>query len=103
MIVCSQVTTPCFICYKGPQFSYHANNLVFAYQQPTVIDATLRKECRILRPFQATSVPIFWTLELGLVPEHDSGWRIIYHLFAPPYISINHFIDPDDRSWHSAK
>ena len=33
----------CFIDYKGPQFSHRANNLVFAYQHPTTIDATLKK------------------------------------------------------------
>ena len=31
-----------FICYKGPQFPYRANNLVFVYQQSTSIDATLK-------------------------------------------------------------
>ena len=31
----------CLIGYKGPQFSYSANNLVSAYQHPTTIDATL--------------------------------------------------------------
>jgi len=91
----------CSIGYTGPQFSYHANNLVSAYQHPTVIDATLEKECqlgRILGQFQAPPLPNFRTLGLGLVPKHDGGWRIIYHLSAPPYISINHFIDPDDYS-----
>ena len=29
------------------------------------------------------------------VPKHDGGWRIIYHLLAPPGISINDFIDPN--------
>ena len=37
----------CFIDYKGPQFSYHANDLVSAYQQPEVIDATLKKEYQL--------------------------------------------------------
>ena len=32
---------------------------------------------------------------LGTVPKHDGGWRIIYHLSAPPGISINDFIDPN--------
>ena len=91
----------CFIGYKGPQFSYHAKNLLSAHQQPTVIDAALHKECqlgRILGPFRSPPLPNFRTSGLGLVPKHDGGWRVIYHLSAPPYISINHFIDPDDYS-----
>ena len=53
------------------------------------IDATLEKECQLghsLGPFQYPSLPNFWTLGLGLVPKHDSGWRIVYHLSAPPHI-----------------
>ena len=45
----------CSIGYTGPQFAHLANNLPSAYQQPSVIDATLEKECeagRILGPFQ---------------------------------------------------
>ena len=30
---------------------------------------------------------------LGLVPKHDGGWRIIYHLSAPHGFSINDYID----------
>ena len=91
----------CFIGYKGPQFSYCANKLVSAYQHPTTIDTTLKKECqlgRIVGPFQYPPLSNFWASGLGLVPKHDGGWRIIYHLSAPPYISINFFIDPDDYS-----
>ena len=81
----------CFIGYKGPQFSYHANNLVSAYQQPEVIDTILKKESQlgqILGLFQTPPLPNFRTLGLGLVPKHDGGWRIIYHLSAPPYIAL---------------
>ena len=72
-----------------------------AYQHPTTSDATLKKEChlgRILGPFPYPPLPNFQTSGLGLVPKYDGGWRIIYHLSAPPYISINDFIDPDDYS-----
>ena len=91
----------CLIGYKGPQFPYCATNLVSAFQHPKVIDATLEKECqlgRILGPFQNPPLPNFRTSGLGLVPKHDSGWRIIHHLSAPPHISINDFIDPEDYS-----
>ena len=91
----------CFIDYEGPQFSYCTNNLVSAYQHPTIIDATLEKEYqlgRILGPFQYPSLPKFRTSGLGLVSKHDGEWRIIYHLPTPPYININDFIDPKDYS-----
>ena len=35
----------CTIGYTGPQFTYLAQNLQSASQQPEVIDATLRDEC----------------------------------------------------------
>ena len=88
----------CFIGYKGPHFSHSANNLVSAYQHPTTIDATLEKECqlgRILGPFQYPPLPKFQTSGLGLIPKHDGGWRIIYHLSALLCININDFIDRD--------
>ena len=87
----------CSIGYTGPQFVHQANNLLSAHQQTTVIDATLQKECavgRILGPFQTPPLPNFHTSGLGLVPKHDGGWRIIYHLSAPAGHSVNDFIDP---------
>ena len=91
----------CTIGYNEPQFSYLAKNLASASQQPEVIDTTLAKKCelgRILGPFENPPLPNFCTSGLGLVPKHDGGWRIIYHLSAPPNSSINHFINPDDYS-----
>ena len=38
-------------------------------------------------------LPNFWTSGLGLIPKHDGGWQIIYHLSAPFAQSINDFID----------
>ena len=35
---------------------------------------------------------------MGAIPKHDGGWRIIYHLSAPPGLSINDFIDSDSYS-----
>ena len=87
----------CSIGYTGPQFAHQANNLLSAHQQTTVIDATLQKECavgRILGPFQTPPMPNFCTSRLGLVPKHDGGWHIIYHLSAPAGHSVNDFIDP---------
>ena len=86
----------CMIGYNGPQFANLAKNLPSAYQQPEVIDATLIKECeagRILGPFPTPPLSNFRTSGLGLVPKHDGGWRIIYHLSAPVGFSINDFID----------
>lgn len=76
----------CTIGYTSPQFTYLAPNLQSASQQPEVIDATLRDECeagRILGPFDQPPLLNFRTLGLGLVPKHNGGWRIIYHLSAP--------------------
>ena len=87
----------CTIGYTGPQFTHLAPNLQSASQQPEAIDATLRDECeagRILGPFDHPPLPNFRTSGLGLVPKHDGGWRIIYHLSAPFAQSINDFIDP---------
>ena len=87
----------CSIGYTGPQFAHLANNLTSAYQQPGVIDAILTRECevgRILGPFQIPPLPNFRTSGLGVVPKHDGGWRIIYHLSAPAGYSINDYIDP---------
>ena len=87
----------CTIGYEGPQFTYFATNLQSASQQPKVIDITITEECkagRILGPFQHPPLPNFRTSGLGLVPKHDGGWRIIYHLSAPQNFSINDFIDP---------
>ena len=86
----------CSIGYTGPQFAHLASNLPTAYQQPDVIDATLQRECeagRILGPFTSPPLPNFRTSGLGLVPKHDGGWRIIYHLSAPHGFSINDYID----------
>jgi len=87
----------CAIGYAGPQFTHIASNLQSASQQPEVIDATLKDECsagRILGPFDQPPLPNFRTSGLGLVPKHDGGWRIIYHLSAPFAHSINDYIDP---------
>ena len=91
----------CNIGYLGPQFAHSANNLASASRQPEVIDAALQKECeagRILGPFQSPPLPNFRSSGLGLVPKHDGGWRIIYHLSAPAPHSINDYIDPNSFS-----
>ena len=72
-----------------------ANNLPSAHQQLNAIDATLKKACeasRVLGTFQTS--PFFRTSGLGVIPKHDGGWHIIYHLSAPDGRSINDFIDP---------
>ena len=76
----------CAIGYNGPLFSYLAKNLLSAFQQLKVINTTLAREYkleRILEPFQTPPLPNFSTSGLGLVPKHNGGWQIIYHLSAP--------------------
>ena len=74
------------VCPLGKEFT----------QQPDVIDATLQRECeagRILGPFISQPLPNFCSSGLGLIPKHDGGWQIIYHLSAPRGSSINDYID----------
>ena len=88
----------CAIGYCGPQFTLTASHLPSAFQQPAVIDSILEKEIaanRILGLFSKLPMPIFCCSGMGVVPKHDGGWRIIYHLSAPPGRSINDFIDSD--------
>ena len=76
----------CAVGYSGPQFANLAKNLPSAYQQPEVIDTTLKKECdtgQLLSPFPSPPLPNFCTSGLSLIPKHDGGWHIIYHLSAP--------------------
>ena len=90
-------TPCCAIGYTGPHFMSLAPNLRSAFQQPEVIDATLRDECeagQTLGPFGQPPLPNFHISGLGLVSKHDGGWRIIYHLCASFTQSINDFIDP---------
>jgi len=42
--------------------------------------------------------PIFHTFGLGLVPKHNGGWPIIYHLSTLHDLSMNNFIDPAQYS-----
>jgi len=87
----------CSIGYTGPQFAHIAANLPSAFQQPSIIDAALEKECQaghILGPFQMPPLHNLRTSGLGLVPKHDGGWHVIYHLSAPAGNSINDYIDP---------
>lgn len=91
----------CAIGYNGPQFSHCSNNLPSAFQQPSVLDTTLASECsagHILGPFPSPPLPNLRCSGLGIIPKHDGGWRIIYHLSAPHGTSINDFIDPEQYS-----
>ena len=91
----------CDISYLGPQFAHLTTNLASTSRQPEVIDAALLKECevgRILGPFQTSPLPNFRASGLGLVPKHDGGWRVIYHLSVPVPHSINDYMDPDSYS-----
>ena len=65
------------------------------------LDASPKEECEaecILGPFTDPPLPNFCTSGLGLVPKHDGGWCIIYHLSAPINDSINDFIDLEHYS-----
>ena len=73
-------------------YSANAQHLSSALQNPDVIDESLRKEIKtrcILPPLSN-----LWCSGFGVIPKHDEGWQIIYHLSAPPSLNINDFIDP---------
>ena len=53
---------------------------------------------RMAGPFPFPPLPNLRCSGLGVVPKKDGGWRIIYHLSAPPGRSVNEFIDPDQFS-----
>ena len=40
-------------------------------------------------PFDDPPLPNLRCSGLGAIPKHDGGWWIIYHLSAPPGLSIN--------------
>ena len=67
--------------HMGPQFTYFANNLQSAFQQPEVIDTTLKEEHKAGCTYPWTFKPhIFCTFGLGHIPKHNGEWQIIYHL-----------------------
>jgi len=88
----------CDIGYTGPQFTHHSNNIHSAYQQPTILDATIAEECKagqVLGLFEELSLPCFCSSGLGLVPKNDGCWQTICHHSAPHGPSVNDHIDPD--------
>ena len=97
----SNLVNGCAIGYNGPQFAANTKHLSSALHHPTIIDKFLKKEIEagcILEPFDDPPLPNLGCSGLGGIPKHDGGWRIIYHLSAPPGLSINDFIDSDSYS-----
>ena len=87
----------CDIGYTGPQFPHTARHLASAYMHPNVISDAIAKECkagRMAGPYPHPPLPNLRCSGMGVVPQKDGGWRVIYHLSAPPGNSINDFIDP---------
>ena len=97
----SNLVHGCAVGYNGPQFAANAKHLSSALQHPSIINESLKKEIeagRILGPFTDPPLPNLRCSGLGAIPKQDGGWRIIYHLSAPPGSSINDFIDPNSYS-----
>ena len=81
--------------------SHSSSNLPSSFQNPNILDVNITEECdmgRTLGPFQTPPLPNFRCSGLGLVPKHDSGRRVIYHLSAPYGSSINDSIIPEDHT-----
>ena len=99
----ANITIGCNIGYQGPQFPYTAQHLPTAYTHTHIITESLAKECaagRMAGPYSHPPLPNLRCSGLGVVPKKDGGWRVIYHLSAPPGKSINDFIDPARFSLH---
>ena len=95
----SNIVHGCAIGFNGPHFS--TTYLSSSLQHPNVINDSLKKETEagcILGPFDNPPLLNLRCSGLGIAPNHNGGWRIIYHLSAPPDISINDFIDPNNYS-----
>ena len=91
----------CNIGYDGPHFAHTVRHLPTASANAHIIPEALAKECaagRMAGPFAFPPLPNLRWSGLGVVPKKDGGWRIIYHLSAPPGRSVNEFIDPDQFS-----
>ena len=75
----------CNIGYTGPQFTHLAINLPSAHQQPMLLTQHLRKRVKLDAFLDLLNPPlkIFRTSGLGVIPKHDGGWHIIYHLYPP--------------------
>ena len=74
-------------------------NFASAHAHLDIIDAHLRKECeagRMVGPFAVPPIAGLRCFGLGMVPQKDGDWRVIYHLSAPFGHSINDHIDPDE-------
>ena len=54
----------------------------------------LRKSVKLDAFLELFKLPFFRTSGLGVIPKHDGGWHIIYHLSVPDGHSIKDFIDP---------
>ena len=90
------LTQGCDIGYTGAQFPHTACHLA-AYMRPNVISDAIAKECkagRMAGPYPHPPLPNLRCSGMGVVPQKDGCWRVIYHLSAPPGNSINDFIDP---------
>ena len=99
----ANITSGCNIGYHGPQFPYTARHLPTAYTHTHIITESLTKECtagRMAGPYSHPPLPNLRYSGLRVVPKKDGGWRVIYHLSAPPGMSINDFIDPACFSLH---
>ena len=94
------------IHFQGERKSRTANNLLSALENPSAVDAKLRKELeaqRLAGPFQSPPLSPFWISPLGIVSKKVLGeFRLIHHLSFPKGSSVNDGIPPEHTSVHYA-
>lgn len=81
------------IHFDGDLPAVDSKNLVSAFQQPSVVEAKLKKEIeagRIAGPFETPPLSCFRVSPLGVVPKKTPGeFRLIHHLSYPRGMSVN--------------
>jgi len=88
--------------YEGIRVSSDATNLLSALDNPEVVDAKLKKECKAVRlagPFHNVPFHPFRVSPLGVVPKKTPGeFRLIHHLSYQRGSSVNDGISPENCS-----
>ena len=89
------------IGYQGPHTCIKSPNLTSSSEHPEVVDEALSKEIaenRMAGPYDTPSYTNIRCSGVGVVSKKDGGWRLINHLSAPPYYSINDYIESEEFS-----
>lgn len=88
--------------FEGERVSSSAKNLLSALENPSVVDAKVKKELeahRLAGPFLSPPMSPFRISPLGVIPKKAPGeFRLIHHLSFPKGSSVNDGISPEHTS-----